>query len=254
VTLVYDRLLLGVGIAHLLLGVACFVLLQVDAAPILGVHPAVKPLKFATSIAAFLVTMAVLVPSLSVSEGTRRLLAGALSLSMIVEMIAIGTQALRGRRSHFNNEQPFDAALTSSMFIAIVVMLLAMSLIALIATARPLAQPPLLTAAFRAALGIFLFAAVSGLGMGNRGRHTIGGADGGPGMAMTNWSTTYGDLRVSHFFSLHALQILPLLAVVLARLPLGVTLQWTMLVLGVAANALLAGGTWLQALAARPVW
>jgi hypothetical protein len=61
--------------------------------------------------------------------------------------------------------------------------------------------------------------------MGGRGRHTIGGDDGGPGRALTDWSTRHGDLRVSHFFALHALQILPLFALVVARLPVGVAGQ-----------------------------
>ena len=73
----FDGLLLRVGLAHGLVGVICLGLLSLDATPILGVHPASKPLKFAMSIAAFLVTMAVLLPTLSVSDGTRRLLSGA---------------------------------------------------------------------------------------------------------------------------------------------------------------------------------
>ena len=249
----FNPLLLGVGLAHGLLGVVCFGLLQVDATPILGVHPAWKPLKFALSIAAFFVSMAVVLPALCIGEGTRHLLAGALSLSMIVEMIILGVQALRGRRSHFNLEQPLDAALTRTMLLGIGVLLLAMAAITVLATVRPLAAPALVTAAFRAALWIFMFAAVSGFGMGGRGRHSIGGDDGGPGMPVTNWSTTHGDLRVSHFFALHALQILPLLAVFLSSLPIGVGAQWTLLVLGIGANAWLAGWTWIQALASRPV-
>lgn len=135
-------------------------------------------------------------------------------------MAIIGAQALRGRRSRFNLERPLDAALTRTMFRGIAVLLLAMAAITVLATVRPLAQSTLLSVAWRAALWILLFAAVSGFGMGGRGRHTIGGEDGGSGMAVTNWSTTHGDLRVSHFFALHALQFLPLFAVVLSRLPL----------------------------------
>jgi len=249
-----DRLLLEVGIAHAVVGLVCLGLLLVDATPILGVHPALKPLKFAMSIAVFLATMALLLPTLSVGEGTRRILAGALSITMVVEMAIIGSQALRGRRSHFNLETPLDRVLTTAMMIGIAVLLLVMIAVAFLATVRPLAQPAVIAMGWRAALWIFLFAGISGIGMGARGGHSIGGVDGGPGMPVTNWSTAHGDLRVSHFFSLHALQILPLLGLLLQSLSLRAGVQWTLLGFGVAANAVLAGWTWFQALASRPLW
>lgn len=255
-----EPTLIWVGAAHLVVALACAAALVLEAAPIMGVHPALKPMKFGISIGMFLGTMAIVIPTLSIDPAARRGIASILSLMMIAEMGPIVVQALRGTTSHFNIQGPFNAALWSLMMGAIVVVTITMVYVAGIATFRPLAvadatpMDPIMATAWRAGLWLFLLAAVSGFSMGSRMRHSVGGDDGGPGLPLVNWSSTHGDLRVSHFVALHALQWLPLMAAALARLPIGDPARWSALVVAVAAVVGLTIWTMMRALASRPAW
>ena len=88
------------------------------------------------------------------------------------------------------------------------------------------------------------------------GAHSVGVEDGGPGLPVTNWSTVGGDLRVPHFFGLHALQALPLVGILLRSFGQSwvcsthrIALVWTA---GLASIGLVLLLTW-QALRGQPV-
>jgi hypothetical protein len=140
---------------------------------------------------------------------------------------------------------------------AIVIATVAMAVVAWLASARPLRAggqdvEPSMALAWRLALWLFLLAAVSGFSMGGRLQHTVGGADGSAGLPLLNWSRTLGDLRVSHFFAMHALQGLPMFAWMLSRTSLSSESRVISVATAAAAIGALSVATLLQAWAGRP--
>jgi hypothetical protein len=63
-------------------------------------------------------------------------------------------------------------------------------------------------------LGILIFVIFSFEGglMGSRMNHSVGAINDNSNWWIVGWSKTVGDLRVSHFIGMHALQLLPLLS------------------------------------------
>ena len=197
-----PRPLLWASLLHAVLAVVCLVLLGTSAEPVMGVHRALKPFKFAISIALFLATMGAPIPCLSISSTTKSVLTWVFLLTMLAEMLPIMAQALRGTTSHFNVRGAANSVLWNVMFVAIVLATLAMGYVTFVATLRPLLSEaglpiaPLMAFAWRAGLFLLLLTPVSGFAMGSRSQHSVGGPDGGIGLPFVNWSVQYGDLRV----------------------------------------------------------
>ncbi|WP_435588011.1 hypothetical protein [Micromonospora aurantiaca (nom. illeg.)] len=189
-----------------------------------------KPLKFAISFVLYGVTLAWMLSLLPRRSRAAERAATVIVAMAVVEMVVIVGQVLRGTTSHFNGTTTLDAMLFSVMGAAITV-LFAAQLVLAVVLAVVLARRSLADRAGGYAVRLGL--AVSLLGMlvafpmvaqppagapaGISGAHSVGVPDGGPGLPLLGWSTTGGDLRVGHFVGMHALQVLPLLAILLDR-------------------------------------
>ncbi|MEV4754870.1 hypothetical protein AB0J86_07125 [Micromonospora sp. NPDC049559] len=268
----WHRPLLLVAAAMVLLGLVAVGGLLLDDRVLVGAPIWLKPLKFTISIAIYAATLSWL---LSLSRRARRtgwwmgtVVAVALAVEMVLMVVQIG---IRGRQLHFNQATSLDANFTVVMALTIYVLWAATLVIALLAMVQRLGDRAT-TLAIRLGLVVTLVGLALGMLMvmptpeqqaamdaGQRlaivGAHSVGVPDGGPGLPFLTWSTTGGDLRIPHFVGIHALQLLPLSAILVARLfprlgePVRVRLVW------VAAGAyagLLALVTW-QALRGQPL-
>jgi hypothetical protein len=200
---------------------AAVVGLAVDDRLLLGAPLWLKPLKFAVSFGLYALTLAWM---LSLVRRGRRVafLAGWLLVTMsTIEIVIIVAQAARGRRSHFNADTPLDERLFSIMGMAVTVLWLVTAVLAVVVIRQRIDDRVVAWS-----IGLGLVVALLGMAVGllmtgqpGGGAHSVGVADGGPGLPLVGWSTTGGDLRVAHFVGIHALQVIPLFGAVLVRRP-----------------------------------
>ena len=66
--------------------------------------------------------------------------------------------------------------------------------------------------AIRLSIIIFVIFSFEGFAMGSKLSHTVGALNDNSNWFIVGWSKTFGDLRVSHFIGMHALQVLPLVS------------------------------------------
>jgi hypothetical protein len=214
--------------------VASIVGLLADPRVITGAPAWLKPAKFAVSTAIYMLTLAAIFSMLPNWPRTRRVVGWMTATILILEVAIIDTQAWRGTTSHFNVGTLLDGALFTIMGLAIVIQTLSSVAVA-VALWRQRFDDRALGWALRFGLVITIMGASTGGIMARptasqldaaqttgrmaiAGAHTVGAPDGGPGLPGTGWSVEYGDLRIPHFVGLHALQLLPLFALVLRRL------------------------------------
>ncbi|MES1165826.1 MAG: hypothetical protein ABUR63_08715, partial [Verrucomicrobiota bacterium] len=257
--------LLTAGSAALL--ASSLVLGLVDHRQVTGAPVWLKPAKFAAAILTTGPALAWIIGQMRGVAQPRVRFAGTTMATLAgLELVLITLQAARGVGSHFNFATRFDGAVFTTMGIAISIFWLAELYVAVRTFRQPFATPAR-TWAIRLGLVGALLGAATGFRMAQPtasqragfhtgrpaavvGAHAVGVPDGGPGLPVTHWSTTGGDLRVPHFLGLHALQVLPLLALFVERRRRGeARLVWAGAIVWLGLGAV----TLIQALRGQPL-
>ena len=225
----WHRPLMTVAALMVVSTIVCLIGLLVDQRQVLGVDTWLKPLKFSLSILLYSVTWAWLIAHLPRFRRVAHTAGTVIAIALIVEQVAIVGAAAAGTTSHFNVSTGLAAAVWGIMAVSITVLYVGtfVTTIAVFFLRLPTAST---TIAVRAGALI----ALVGMGLaylmtgptaaqlhdfqGIAGAHTVGLADGGPGLPLLGWSTVGGDLRIPHFIGMHALQLLPLFAIALGWL------------------------------------
>jgi hypothetical protein len=202
-------LLARLALVHLATLAVLLLLMIIDDRQLLNVDPWMKPARFAASIAVYLATMAWLLGELEKPRWLITAVAWGIAAAMLLEQVLITMQAARGVPSHYNDSTAFDSAVFSLMGFGVAANSAAVAVALLMFLLANGVKDPCYLWGIRLGLLLFLLGSVEGFVMIGHGGHTVGAADGGPGMPLTGWSTIAGDLRVAHFLGIHALQFLP---------------------------------------------
>ncbi len=228
----WHRPLLALAVAMGLLAVANLFGAFVDPRQVTNAEVWLKPLKFALSTGIYSLALAWLIGRMPTGRRLTRVarVSGTVAaIGLAIELVIINGFALVGQSSHFNVSTPFHAAMWGVMAASIGVVWSVTFVIAIILFRVPLGDRAR-TVGIRAGVVIALIGMALGALMtgptagqlsnyqGIVGAHTVGLADGGPGLPLLGWSTVGGDLRIPHFVGMHALQVLPLLVLLLELL------------------------------------
>lgn len=224
---------MAVGTLMAVAAVVFAVAMAVDPRAITGAPAWLKLFKFAVSTAVYSFTLAWIFQWLPDWPRVRRVVGWTTAIVFVLEVAIIAIQAWRGTTSHFNASTPLNMALFGVMGSAILAQT-AVSVAVAVALWRQRFSDEVLGWALRLGMALTIVGAMTGPLMtrptaeqlarargGERmtvvGAHTVGAADGGPGVPVTGWSREHGDLRVPHFIGLHAVQALALAGLGLRR-------------------------------------
>jgi hypothetical protein len=240
----------------LLVGLAPFALLAqvVDPRDIAGVNVWVKPAKFAVSIGLFALTMAWFFGYVRPERRSARTVRATVWMLLVgggFEILYISLQAARGLDSHYNLSTPFYVVMYALMGVFAMVLVSSTLPMAWELARRPArdARPDLVAAIVIGLVMTFLLGGLLGGYMSSRPGHAVGLVAGH--VPLFGWNRGGGDLRVAHFFAIHAQQAIPLLAVAVGavRAPL----RWSLLIAGAVIYAALTLAVFVQAVAGRAV-
>jgi hypothetical protein len=209
-----QPLLAGAAILLLLAAIPTIAAMGLDGRTLNGINVWIKPLKFEVSLAVQLLSVAWAMLLLPERDGRLvRALAIVMAGAAFFEIAYIALQASRGQASHYNTGTPIAGLMYTLMGIGAVALVVTSGWIGALILRRGETSRPIV---FAAGLGLVLGSVLGGIAgayMSSKTGHWVGGGttDAG-GLPVFGWSRTGGDLRVAHFFGLHLIQILPIVA------------------------------------------
>ena len=178
-----------------------------------------KPMVFGLSAGFTLVTMGWILQFYKSRPKLHTVMMSLMSAALVIEIIIIDVQRFRGLPSHFNMGTTLDMALWFTMGMSILIFALVSTTEALLSLEK-MKGTPAMNLAIRAAMLLFFFSQISGQLIVSHGTEHVM-PNGVFLMENVETSTTVGEagnLKLPHAISLHSIQALPLLGLLLIGL------------------------------------
>ena len=221
------------GLICLILSLIFIILTKISNTQVFNVNAWYKPFKFAFSTFLFVWAMAwycYYLPNFNI-----KLFNWSVIILLGFEIFYIAFQASKGQLSHYNISTPIYSALYSIMAIAASLVTLYTAYVGILFFTNSFPDlPNYYLWAIRLGIIIFVIFSFEGFAMGSRLNHSVGAVNDNSNWFIIGWSKTVGDLRVSHFIGMHALQFLPILSYYIlknTKLTIGLSIVYGILAL-----------------------
>jgi len=204
------------GLLCLVAAIIFLVLARTTSTQVYNVNAWYKPFKFAFSTFTLVWAMAwycFYLPSFNIKAFNWTII-----FLLGFEIIYIAIMASQGKISHFNVSSPFNSAMFSMMALAATLVTLSIAYVGVLFFTNEFSNlPNYYVFAIRLGILIFVFFSFEGFLMGGKMSHSVGLENDNSSLFIFGWSKIVGDLRVSHFIGMHALQVLPVLSFYLLK-------------------------------------
>ena len=184
----------------------------------LNANPWMKVIRYAGALAIYSWTLALFMQHLPGPPSLLRFIRWGTFTCLVAETGGIAIQAMRGLPSHYNITGSENALIFAVIGLAILCNTLIAFLVLFLFLWMDIDMPRAYLMGIRLGLVLFVIGGFEGMIMILNQAHTVGAADGGPGLPFLEWSTKAGDLRAAHLAGIFGVQIMPLVGYGMHRL------------------------------------
>jgi hypothetical protein len=216
-----------------------------------------KPIKFGLSVGVYFITLiwfATFLSKETLTSAAGKCLVAIPLIAGIVETIYIAVMAGLGLASHYNYSSNFTSIMYALMGLGAWSMVLVLPWMGYLIAKQNALTNPLIFAIVAGLCVTLILGGGFGSHLATSSSHWVNATPtDADGLWLFNWARDGGDLRVAHFFGMHAMHAFPLVALLLPK-TWAEKLKLRVLVIFITGYVALSAGTFWQSINGQPFW